>query len=204
MRRRLAQEWIDSVGVFAEALLMGVVTAALALVPVTFVAGCAAGSAHIRRAIRGESGGIAAWWRDVRGALRGSWWVSLVMTAVVGMVIVVDQPLVRAGIVPGGPLVAFALALAAVIGVAVVIRAAALWEPGERWITTIESAVSGAHRRWALLVALTVALAAMTIHVLPLALALLGIALLGATVESIRAPRRREREEREGSCRHHR
>jgi len=117
--------------VFAECLLTGVWIAVACVGLLTPPAAFAAGARHLRRRTGHVGGGLREFVRDFRAALRGGWVVGLAGWAAVA-VAWVDVQAVRAGI-PGGPLVG-AVGLFALLGSAVaVLRAAALWTPGDRW-----------------------------------------------------------------------
>ncbi|MFF5186769.1 hypothetical protein ACFY30_23885 [Streptomyces sp. NPDC000345] len=117
--------------VFAECLLTGVWIAVACLGVVTWPAAFAAGARHLRRRTVHESGGWREFVADFRTALRGGWAVGLAGWAAAGAVWV-DVLAARAGI-PGGPF-AGAVGLFALIGLVVtVLRAAAVWTPGDAW-----------------------------------------------------------------------
>lgn len=117
--------------VFAECLLTGVWIAVASLGVVTYPAAFAAGARHLRRRTGHEGGGLGEFVADFRTALRGGWVVGLAGW-VVAAVVWVDVLAARAGL-PGGPLVG-AVGVFALIGVVVaLLRAAAVWAPGDSW-----------------------------------------------------------------------
>ncbi|MBW8796945.1 MAG: hypothetical protein JF597_26105 [Streptomyces sp.] len=125
-------------GVFAECLLTGVWIAVASLGIVTCPAAFAAGARHLRRRTGQVKGGWREFVSDFRAALPGGALVGLAGWAAVAAAWV-DVRAVRAGL-PGGPLVG-AAGLFAVIGLAVaVLRAAAVWSPGDRWRTLLAAA----------------------------------------------------------------
>ncbi|MFD5483091.1 hypothetical protein [Streptomyces hawaiiensis] len=127
--------------VFAECLLTGVWIAVASLGVVTYPAAFAAGARHLRRRTAHERGGWREFVADFRTAVRGGWLAGLAGWAAVAAVWV-DVQAARAGI-PGGPLVG-AVGVVALIGLVVTgLRAAAVWEPGARWLTLL----AGAGRR---------------------------------------------------------
>lgn len=184
--RSSAAGWIEPVTVFAEALLMGFVVVASAIPAVTFVAALTAGNRHIVRTLRGSENGFAPWWADFRIALRKTWALSGAVIAGIVLVVAVDQPLLRASVVPGGPVIAMAVAAAAVISVSLFVRASGHWEVGDRWGELLESAATSMLSRWGLITTLAIALAALMWKVLPLAIAMFGIAMLSVALERIR------------------
>ncbi|MFF5498981.1 hypothetical protein [Streptomyces aquilus] len=124
--------------VFAESLLTGVWIAVASLGVVTYPAAFAAGARHLRRRIRHEAGGWREIVADFRTALRRGWLVGLAGWAVAGAVWV-DVLAARAGI-PGGPFVR-AVGLFALIAVVVaLLRAAAVWTPGDSWRALLSEA----------------------------------------------------------------
>ncbi|MGJ5895863.1 hypothetical protein DF268_34830 [Streptomyces sp. V2] len=117
--------------VFAECLLTGVWIAVACLGVVTYPAALAAGSRHLARRTAHVDGGLREFIADFRTALRGGWAVGLAGWAAV-VAVWVDVWAVRAGL-PGGPLIG-AIGVFALIGAAVaLLRAAAVWTPGDRW-----------------------------------------------------------------------
>ncbi|MES5822262.1 hypothetical protein [Streptomyces sp. RG80] len=129
--RRLSFLGGERFGVFAECLLTGVWIAVASLGVVTYPAAFAAGARHLRRRTRHEGGGLREFVEDFRTAVRGGWVVGLAGWAVAGAVWV-DVLASRAGL-PGGPLVG-AVGIFALIGVVVaLLRAAAVWAPGDTW-----------------------------------------------------------------------
>ncbi|SNX57088.1 hypothetical protein SAMN06272735_1547 [Streptomyces sp. TLI_55] len=124
--------------VFAECLLTGVWIAVASLGVATYPAAFAAGARHLRRRIRHEAGGWREFVADFRTALRRGWVVGLAGWAVAGAVWV-DVLAARAGI-PGGPFVG-AVGLFALIAVVVaLLRAAAVWTPGDSWRALLSDA----------------------------------------------------------------
>ncbi|MET8948346.1 hypothetical protein ABZX30_33655 [Streptomyces sp. NPDC004542] len=125
-------------GVFAESLLTGVWIAVASLGVVTYPAAFAAGARHLRRRTTHHGGGGREFARDFRTALRGGWAVGLAGWAAAALAWV-DVQAVRAGL-PGGPFVG-AVGLFALTGTAVaVLRAAAVWAPGETWRALLAAA----------------------------------------------------------------
>ncbi|MFJ8108573.1 hypothetical protein [Streptomyces sp. NPDC096132] len=127
--------------VFAECLLTGVWIAVGCLGVVTYPAAFAAGARHLRRRTAHEAGGLREFVADFRTAVRGGWAVGLAGWAAAGAVWV-DVLAARAGI-PGGRFVG-AVGIFALIGLLVtLLRAAAVWTPGDTW----RALLAGAARR---------------------------------------------------------
>ncbi|MFB7934496.1 hypothetical protein [Streptomyces sp. NPDC056039] len=124
--------------IFAECLLTGVWIAVASLGVVTYPAAFAAGARHLRRRTAHEGGGWREFVADFRTALRGGWLAGLAGWAAVAAVWV-DVQAARAGI-PGGALVGAVGVVALIAFVVAGLRAAALWEPGERWRTLLAAA----------------------------------------------------------------
>ncbi|MCE6996068.1 hypothetical protein LZG04_14825 [Saccharothrix sp. S26] len=116
---------------FGECLLAGLLVLLVALPVVTLVPALAAGCAHIKAHVDGETTSVRSFFGRVRAALSGGWAVSLGVVAGFA-VLVVDVVFLRTR-VAGGGLVAVVCAVAAVGLAVVVLRAAALWSPSGRW-----------------------------------------------------------------------
>ena len=144
-RKKSAQAVPGSFGrfaLFAEVLLTGVYVAVLSLPVVTALPAVTAGVGHLRRHLRGERDGVAELWEDFRGACTGVWVVaagSLVAFLLIGL----NLWAASTGALPGGAVVAV---VSAGLGVALsvgLLRAASLWEPGERWFDLLRAGVRG-------------------------------------------------------------
>ncbi|GAA3781516.1 hypothetical protein GCM10022403_015040 [Streptomyces coacervatus] len=131
VKARKESVFAERFGLFAECLLTGVWIAVASLGVVTFPAAFAAGARHLRRRTAHQGGGRREFVADFCTAVRGGWAAGLAGWVAAGLVWV-DVQAVRAGL-PGGPLVG-AVGPFALIGLAVAgLRAAAVWEPGDRW-----------------------------------------------------------------------
>ncbi|MFM9448554.1 hypothetical protein [Streptomyces acidiscabies] len=131
VKPRKESVFAERFAVFAECLLTGVWIAVACLGVVTYPAALAAGSRHLARRTSHVDGGLREFVADFRTALRGGWAVGLAGWAAV-VAVWVDVWAVRAGL-PGGPLIG-AIGVFALIGAAVaLLRAAAVWTPGDRW-----------------------------------------------------------------------
>ncbi|MEV8441794.1 hypothetical protein AB0425_30805 [Actinosynnema sp. NPDC051121] len=123
---------------FGECLTAGLLVLLAALPVVTLLPALAAGCAHIKAHVDGETTSVRAFFERVRGALPGGWGVSIAV--VVGFaVLVVDVVFLRTR-VAGGGLVAVVCAVAAVGLAVVVLRAASSWVPGSRWPSVMRAA----------------------------------------------------------------
>lgn len=115
---------------FSEMALMSVLTFVACLLLVPWVAGVAAGSAHLRRHLFGLSDTIGTFFGLLWDALRGSWLLGLFSLVVLGM-LTFNVSLISSGIVPGGQVGSIGMGLAAAAVWTVVVRAAGLWSNRE-------------------------------------------------------------------------
>ncbi|MET9428319.1 MULTISPECIES: hypothetical protein [unclassified Streptomyces] len=120
-------------GLFAECLLTGVWITLASLPLVTLPAALAAGSAHLRRHLAHERSTWREYAADVRAATRrGGLLAGLAGWAALALV-GADLAVVRAGGLPGAPLVG-AVGVLALLALAVTgLRAATAWRPGASW-----------------------------------------------------------------------
>ncbi|WAZ20474.1 hypothetical protein STRCI_001590 [Streptomyces cinnabarinus] len=126
-------------GLFAESLLTGVWIAVASLGVVTYPAAFAAGARHLRRRAAHEAGGWREFVADFRAGVRRGWAVGLAGWAAAAAVWV-DVQAARSGL-PGGTF-AGAVGLFALIGLAVaLLRATAVWAPGDSWRALLAEAV---------------------------------------------------------------
>uniref|UniRef100_UPI001A9D1AED hypothetical protein n=1 Tax=Streptomyces sp. YIM 98790 TaxID=2689077 RepID=UPI001A9D1AED len=110
---------------FGETLLTGVAVLVLSLPLVTLLPALAAGCAHLRRHLRGESEQLRVLWADFLAACR-TLWATAVAVPVVALGLVWSLSVAEAGAVPGAAaLRPAALALLGVWGVLVLRVAAA-------------------------------------------------------------------------------
>ncbi|MDQ7909231.1 DUF624 domain-containing protein [Phytohabitans sp. ZYX-F-186] len=167
---------------FGECLLAGLLTALLALPLVTLLPALAAGCAHIRAHVDGETTAVRAYFARFRAAFPGSLKLSLAVVAAFAVAIV-DGLFLRAA-VPGGAFVAAFAGLAAVTLSVVLLRAAATWSPGRSWPDLVRQAAARAATSdpsGSLLLVMALALLVLvTWQLLPLALPMLGCVLMAA------------------------
>ncbi|WP_367138166.1 hypothetical protein [Saccharothrix sp. HUAS TT1] len=123
---------------FGECLTAGLLVLLAALPVVTLVPALAAGCAHIKAHVDGETTSLRAFFERVRAGLPGGWVVS-VGVVVAFAVLAVDVVLLRDR-VAGGGVVAVVCGVAAVGLAVVVLRAAAVWTPGSRWWAVLREA----------------------------------------------------------------
>ncbi|MEV0309608.1 hypothetical protein [Nonomuraea fuscirosea] len=113
---------------FADMLLAGLLTAVVSLPVVTIPAAFAAASASLRRSAEGGHVTAGAYFGHLRARLSARGLAAGLALPVVVVVLLVDAALVRAGL-PGAGVMASALALLALGGAVVGLRATALAEP---------------------------------------------------------------------------
>ncbi|MCC8246983.1 hypothetical protein [Saccharothrix luteola] len=166
---------------FGECLMAGLLVLLAALPVVTLVPALAAGCAHIKAHVDGETTSVRSFFERVRSALPGGWVVSV---GVVGgfAVLVVDVVFLRTR-VAGGGVVAVVCGVAAVGLAVVVLRAAALWSAGSRWSTVVREAGRRAASDFGGSLLLVMSLAVMLIvtwQLPPLLLPMVGCVLMAA------------------------
>ncbi|BCB78740.1 hypothetical protein GCM10022251_78650 [Phytohabitans flavus] len=174
---------------FGECLLAGLLTALLALPLVTLLPALAAGCAHIRAHVEGETTAVRAYFARFRAAFPGSVKLSLGVAAAFA-VVTVDGLLLRAA-VPGGAYVAAFCGIAATALSVVLLRAAATWSPGRSWSDLVRQATvraaTGDPSGSLLLVLALALLVLITWQLLPLAVPTLGCVLMAAVAVERRA-----------------
>ncbi|GAA1311920.1 hypothetical protein [Saccharothrix xinjiangensis] len=150
-----------------ECLTAGLLVLLAALPVVTLLPALAAGCAHVKAHVDGESTAVRAFFGHVRAALPGGWQPSLGVVAAFG-VLAADLVLLAAGLAGGVP-VAAVCATAAVCLAVVVLRAAATWAPGTPWREVLRAASSrgAADARGSLLLAMALGVLAVLTWQLP-------------------------------------
>jgi len=167
---------------FGECLLAGLLTVALALPLITLLPALAAGCAHIRAHVDGETTAMRAYFERFRAAFPGS--VPISTAAAAGFAVVIVDGLLLRSAVPGGAFVAAFCGLAAAALSVVLLRAAATWSPGQRWgdlvrTAAVRAATSDPTGSLLLVMALAL-LVIITWQLLPLAVPTLGCVLMAA------------------------
>ena len=166
---------------FGECLTAGLLVLLAALPVVTLVPALAAGCAHIKAHVDGETTSVRAFFERVRAAVPGGWVVSVGVVAGFA-VLVVDVVFLRTR-VAGGGFVAVVCGVAAVGLAVVVLRAAALWTTDARWPFVLRAAARRAAGDFGGSLLLVMALAVLLIvtwQLPPLALPMLGCVLMAA------------------------
>jgi hypothetical protein len=177
---------------FGECLTAGLLVALAVLPVVTLLPALAAGCAHIRAHVDGESTAIRAFVARARAAYPGSLGPSLGVAAGYA-VLAGDAYILRAG-VPGGAFVAAACVVVAAALSVVVLRAAAAWEADTPWTQLVRRAarraVASDPSGSLLLVMALAVLVVITWQLLPLAVPMLGCLLMAAVAVERRHGRR--------------
>jgi hypothetical protein len=167
---------------FGECLLAGLLTVLLALPLVTLLPALAAGCAHVRAHVDGETTAVRAYFARFRDAFPGSLKLSLV--AVAGFAVVTVDGLYLRTAVPGGTFVAAFCGIAAAALSVVLLRAAASWSPGRSWPDLVRRAAARAATSdptGSLLLVMALALlVVITWQLLPLVVPTLGCVLMAA------------------------
>ncbi|TQM84358.1 hypothetical protein FHX81_6802 [Saccharothrix saharensis] len=166
---------------FGECLMAGLLVLLAALPVVTLVPALAAGCAHIKAHVDGETTSVRSFFGRVRAASPGGWVVSVGVVAGFA-VLVVDVVFLRTRVVGGG----YVAAVCSVAGVGlavVVLRAAASWSPGASWPSVMREGARRAARDFAgslLLVMSLAVLLVVTWQHPPLLLPMVGCVLMSA------------------------
>ncbi len=124
---------------FGEILLVGVVVAVASIPLVTVVPAVAAGVLHLRRHLSGERDGLGDLVRGVGPALRDLWLPGVALPVLLGM-LGYNVWVSSSGLLPGGSLVGWVSAVVGVGTVAVALRTAGTWSPGNGGLAAVGAA----------------------------------------------------------------
>ena len=140
-RQAILARYESTISAFADCLVVGILVLLSLLPIVTGFAGVVAGCAVLRARSAGV-GSItpAAFWREMRIAMKSSIGVLLVPTAIT-LLLVADLIALGAGLGNDPAVIAGFAVLAAIVGV-LGLRTAASWRVGARWIPTTQRAFS--------------------------------------------------------------
>lgn len=119
-------------GLFSEVLLVGLGVSVLALPVVTTLPALAAGAAHVRRHLNGETDRVVDLWHDFVATLRGVWPYALGSVLLL-VLLWFNLALASTGDLPGGTGVRVVSTLVAVMLVVVLLRASGGWSRGAVW-----------------------------------------------------------------------
>ncbi|MDT0346477.1 hypothetical protein [Streptomyces litchfieldiae] len=194
MDRTANRRWNTGLALFGEVVITGALVALLALPVVTALPALAAGTAHLRRHLSGDSVRVAELLRDFAAACRALWLAGLAFTGV-ALVLLWNLSLAQAGVIPGsGGMQAVTLVLLAAWAV-LLLRTAAVWRPGADAAGAVREAVGRAREDVAgsVLLAFGWALCAVFVWMLlPLFLLTGGLLALAAVAVEARAAARAE------------
>ncbi len=119
-------------GLFSEVLVVGLGVSVLSLPVVTVLPALAAGAAHVRRHLSGETDRVVDLWHEFVAALRGAWPYALASLALL-VLLWFNTAVAGTGQLPGGTgVLVLSLAVAAMLAV-VLLRAAGGWRRGASW-----------------------------------------------------------------------
>ena len=132
-------------GLFSEVVVVSLAVGVLAIPAVTALPAFAAGSAHLRRYIDGESDALLDLLRDFWAALRGGWaWALGTAVGFAAIATTLTSPLIST--VPGGEPLRWVSAVVAAAAAVVLLRASADWQPSQRWSDLVREAAGEAVR----------------------------------------------------------
>ena len=124
---------------FSETIVVSLAVAVLAIPAVTALPALAAGSAHLRRHVEGETDSLAELGRDFLRALRRGWlWGLSAAAAFAAISVTLTSPMISA--MPGGEAFRWASGLLGAGGAVVLLRATARWMPSSTWSALIRDA----------------------------------------------------------------
>ncbi|MFC8192525.1 hypothetical protein ACFUMH_12795 [Cellulomonas sp. NPDC057328] len=119
-------------GLLSEVLVVGLGVSVLSLPVVTVLPALAAGAAHVRRHLTGETDRVVDLWHEFVAALRGVWPYALASLALL-VLLWFNTAVAGTGLLPGGTgVLVLSLAVAAMLAV-VLLRAAGGWRRGASW-----------------------------------------------------------------------
>ena len=143
---------------FSETIVVSLAVAVLAIPAVTALPALAAGAAHFRRHIAGETDSLAELGRDFLRALRRGWlWGLIAAAGFAAISVTLTSPMIPA--MPGGEAFRWASGLLGAGAAVVLLRASARWLPSSSWSALIRDAAGESARDPAGSVLLLLALA---------------------------------------------
>lgn len=182
-RRRLVGVMTSrGLALFSEIVVVSLAVAMLSLPAVTALPALAAGGAHLRRHLDGESDALVDLWRDFVRALRRGWaWGVLAAITCAAIAFTLVTPAVVD--VPGGEAVRW-VSGGLGVGISIVLlRATARWSPSARWSVLLRESAEHAVRDTAgsLMLVLALALSVVIVWMFaPLVVLVPGMLILAA------------------------
>ncbi|WP_162564366.1 MULTISPECIES: hypothetical protein [Microbacterium] len=150
---------------FSETIVVSLAVAVLAIPAVTALPALAAGAAHFRRHVEGESDSLLEFGRDFLRALRKGWlWGIGAAAAFAAISATLTSPLIAG--MPGGEVFRWASAVLGAAAAVVLLRASAKWTAGcPSWSALIREAADRSWRdqRGSLLLLLALGLAGVVV-----------------------------------------
>ncbi|KAF2417210.1 hypothetical protein B2K11_13240 [Microbacterium sp. B35-30] len=130
---------------FSETIVVSLAVAVLAIPAVTALPALAAGAAHFRRHVEGETDSLAELGRDFLRALRRGWlWGLIAAAGFAAISVTLTSPLISA--MPGGAAFRWASGLLGAGAAVVLLRATARWMPSSSWSALIRDAAGESAR----------------------------------------------------------
>lgn len=128
---------------FAETIVVSLAVAVLSTLAVTALPALAAGSAHLRRHVEGETDSLLELGRDFLRALRGGWgWGILTAAVYAAAAVTVTSPMIE--VMPGGDVYRWLSGILALAIAVVLLRAASAWHPSAKWGVLLRTAATRA------------------------------------------------------------
>ncbi|KJL41643.1 MULTISPECIES: hypothetical protein [Microbacterium] len=178
----------QSLGLFAETIVVSLAVALLALPGVTALPAMAAGAAHLRRHVEGETDSLFALVRDFWRALRGGWaWGVLSAAGFAAITITLTSPMTAD--MPGGEVFRWVSVAFGAVAAVVLLRATTAWQPDSRWSVLVRTAAESAARdvRGSLLLVLALGLSFLIVWMFaPLVVLVPGLLVLAARAVEMR------------------
>lgn len=178
----------SSLALFAETIVVSLAVALLALPGVTALPAMAAGAAHLRRHVEGETDSLLVLVRDVWRALRSGWmWGVLTAAGFAAIAITLTSPMTSA--MPGGEVFRWVSIAVGTVGAVVLLRATTAWERESRWSVLIRGAAETAVKdvRGSLLLVLAMGLSFLIVWMFaPLVVLVPGMLVLAAGAVEMR------------------
>ena len=180
-------------GLFSETIVVSLAVGILSIPAVTAVPAFAAGSAHLRRHVEGESDSLSRLGRDfVRALARGWLWGVGAAAGFAAVLVTLTSPMISR--MPGGEAYRWFSAIAAAAAAVVLLRATATWTPDARWGDMVREAAEESARDAAgsLLIVLALALSGVIVWMFaPLVVLVPGLLVLATRAVVARRDARR-------------
>jgi hypothetical protein len=174
---------------FSETILVSLAVAVLAIPAITALPALAAGAAHFRRHVEGETDSLAELGRDFLRALRRGWlWGVTAAAGFAAISVTLTSPMITA--MPGGEGFRWASGLLGAGAAVVLLRATARWTPASSWSALVREAAGESARdvSGSLLLLLALGLAGVVVWMFaPLVVLVPGMLVLAARAVVVRS-----------------